>query len=307
MIFLNTKQTATVDEPNQKKVMSDNLEQTQMPELFHTIAIHPSVKEEHSYALPVFDFHSHVIALRSAVIKSVIFFMIASSVSYCFSKEILSCLVKPLAFLFEEMAKTASSSTPHRFIYTNLTEAFLTYIKISLFSGLVISFPFMALQGWKFITPGLYTYEKKFFKYLLVGTPLLFSAGALFAYFIVIPTAFTFFLSFESNIANIPLQLESKISEYITLMLRLIFAFGLSFQLPIVLAGLSWLKLLSFQTLVSKWRWAVVGIALVSAVITPPDAISMIMLAVPLGILYTISILLVKHIEKYQRDKTQDA
>lgn len=238
------------------------------------------------------NFAIHICALRTCVIKSLCALVITTLISYIYADYIFEILAKPLIHLFSK------EEDSHRLIYTNLTEAFLTYIKVAFFSGFSLSFPYIALQIWQFVSPGLYKSEKVLFRFLLLSVPIFFILGAVFAYTTVIPSAFRFFLSFETTIGSIPLQLETKISEYLSLVMRLILAFGICFQLPVVLASLAWLGIVTKKTLVNGWRYAVVGVTVISAIITPPDAISMIMLAVPMLILYTISIIIVKHIEQ---------
>jgi sec-independent protein translocase protein TatC len=237
-------------------------------------------------------FITHISELRSLVIQSLCVWVAMTAFSYCYVQDIFAFLIKPLSSLLTEKKEF------HRFIYTNLTEAFLTYLKVSFFAGTALTFPFISLGLWRFVSPGLFQRERVLFRFLLIAIPLFFCIGATFAYCIVIPTAFSFFLSFESTINSVPLQLETKISEYLTLIMRLVFAFGASFQLPVILAGMSWIGFIKSSDLIKCWRYAVVGVAILSAIITPPDAFSMIFLAVPLLFLYTLSIIIVKQIEK---------
>jgi sec-independent protein translocase protein TatC len=220
--------------------------------------------------------------------------VIGTAIAYALVEPIFHILVAPLEQLF------VLKGEARRFIYTNLTEAFVTYLKVALFAGLFFTFPFMAIQAWLFISPGLFKRERGLFFMLLFSVPFFFIMGALFAYFIVLPTAFSFFLSFESMIGSIPLQLETKMSEYLSLVMRLLLAFGLSFELPVILGGLAWLGILSKETLIKRWRLAVVGVTFLAAVITPPDALSMILLAVPLLFLYALSIIIVSFIETHK-------
>lgn len=240
-------------------------------------------------------FTEHVQDLRKAFIRSLLIFIMASLMSYGFSEQIFTFLLRPLAVLFNHAAD------PHRFIYTHLTEAFMTYIKVAAFSGFIIAFPFIAVELWRFMSPGLYEKEQRVFKLLLVFVPIFFLAGATFAYTFVLPRAFSFFLSFETSILMVPLQLEAKISEYLSLIMRMIIAFGISFQLPLVLCVLSYLGIITAKTLQSSWRYAILGITILSAIITPPDALSMIMLAIPLLLLYTLTIVVVQKIEKRKK------
>ncbi len=238
------------------------------------------------------SFWQHVTELRTAILWSVLVFAIATVTAYVFVEPIFHILVKPLEVLF------TAKGEARRFIYTNLTEVFMTYLKVSLFTGLFITFPFIALQAWRFISPGLYTRERKLFFILLFSVPVFFILGVLFAYLLVLPTAFSFFLSFETMIGTLPLQLETKISEYLSLVMRMLLAFGLSFELPVILSGLAWLGMITKETLIKRWRIAVVGVTFLAAIITPPDALSMILLALPLLLLYALSIIIVSLIEK---------
>lgn len=240
-------------------------------------------------------FIEHLRDLRYVVLKSFLAWILGSLLCYTFAENIFEFLVFPLS-------QTLSfQTTPHRLIYTNLTEAFLTYFKVSMFGGFCLAFPYITFSVWAFIRPGLLASEKKFIKIFLFLAPFFFIFGMGFAYYFVLPKAFSFFLSFESNLGGVPLQLETKISEYVTLIMRFLIAFGLSFQLPVVLSILNLLHLLKSQTLIQGWRYAIVGIAIVSAIITPPDAFSMLLLAIPLCGLYGITIGLLKFLENKKK------
>jgi sec-independent protein translocase protein TatC len=235
----------------------------------------------------------HLLELRQRLIYALIGFFIAFVLCYAFAEEIFRFLVQPLATVLQEKGE-------RRLIYTGLTEAFLTYIKVSAFAAAFLSFPVIASQLWMFIAPGLYRQERKVFIPLLVATPILFLVGAAFAYYIIFPVAYAFFLSFETpgSSGQLPIQLEAKVNEYLSFVMRLIFAFGISFELPVLLTLLANVGMVSSQGLIIKWRFAIVGIFIVAALVTPPDILSMVGLAIPLIILYGISILMVRWVER---------
>ena len=185
-----------------------------------------------------------------------------------------------------------------RLIYTDLTEAFFTYLKVSIFAGGFFTFPFLLLQVWLFVSPGLFPKEKKVIIPFLVASPTLFVIGGAIVYFLVLPMAWQFFLSFQSSGSDtvLPIMLEARVGEYLDLVMVLIFAFGICFQMPVVMAFLGKAGVISAKTLVSKRRYAIVGIFVVAAILTPPDVISQFSLAIPLLILYEISILLVRYL-----------
>ncbi len=240
---------------------------------------------------------NHLIELRKRFLISFCIFALFFLSSYFFSKDLFQFLAQPLLDIFK------NSNGTHRLIYTNLTEAFSTYLKVGAFFGFLFSFPFIAHQLWLFIAPGLYKEERKTFFLFLFFAPFLFLCGAAFAYYVVCPTAYKFFLSFETpNFSNlIPIQLEAKLNEYLSLVIRLVLAFGISFQLPVILSLLAYVGILSYKTLMDKWRYAVLGIFTLSAFITPPDALSMILLALPLVLIYFMTVFIVKCVERSKK------
>jgi sec-independent protein translocase protein TatC len=228
---------------------------------------------------------AHLLELRARLIACLGAVVLAFCGSYYFSKEIYAFLVAPLA------AQMAGGEG--RLIYTGLAEAFLTYLKLSLWSACCITSPVILVQIWRFIAPGLYQSEKASFRLFLCATPVLFCAGAALAYYLVIPLAWHFFLSFETpaSITGLPIKLEARVSEYLSLTMTLIFAFGFAFQLPVLLALLLRIGILTVEQLIQFRRIAIVIIFIVAAIITPPDVMSQLLLAIPLVLLYEISIL----------------
>jgi sec-independent protein translocase protein TatC len=189
-----------------------------------------------------------------------------------------------------------------------LQEAFFTELKIAFFFSLVFSFPLVAIQIWRFIAPGLYNNERRAFLPFLVATPILFFAGGSMVYYLIAPLAWKFFLSYQNlNSSGIPIRLEAKMGEYLSLMMRFIFAFGLAFQLPVVLGLLAKANIVSYYSLKKFRKYAIVLAFLAAAFLTPPDPFSQISLALPIIILYEISIFIAKSIQKKQKeDKKSD-
>jgi len=234
----------------------------------------------------------HFAELRRRIIFCLIFFFIVFLVLYPYSSSIFNFLVQPLEFLFD-------NKDERRLIYTALPEAFIVHVKISLFFSAWISFPFFIYQIWLFISPGLYKQELSLFLFFIFSCPLLFFIGVLFSYFIVMPLAWSFFLSFETVFFsdNLPIELEARVSEYFSLSLQLMFIFGVSFQLPIFILLLCKVGYLNYKDLIKFRRYSFIIILIIAAFLTPPDIFSQIGLSVPLYLLYELSIVLVKRIK----------
>ena len=249
-------------------------------------------------AMPLLD---HLIELRSRLMYSVISILVLFFICYYFSPDIYNFLVAPLADVLEGMGGQ------RRLIFTALHEAFFTYIKVAFFAALFLSFPFIAIQIWMFIAPGLYKNEKKAFAPFLIATPILFFMGGALVYYFIFPLAWKFFLSFESvgGAGALPIQLEAKVDQYLSLVMQLIFAFGLCFELPVVMTLLGRVGLITSKGMKEKRKYAIVLAFVAAAILTPPDVISQIGLAVPTMLLYEISIFSVSIVER-KRDETEE-
>jgi len=248
-----------------------------------------SIKKEE----PV-SFVGHLSELRRRLIKSFIFLLLAFLLCYYFSSEIYSFLVKPYAEVLLE------NQLDRRLIFTALHEAFLTYLKVAFFASFFITSPIFLTQLWKFVAPGLYKNEKQALLPYLIATPLLFLLGGMLVYYLIMPLAINFFLSFESvaDVGTIAIQLEAKVNEYLSLIMRLIFAFGISFQLPVILSLLARIGFIDSNYLKTRRKYVIVIMFAFAAILTPPDPVTQIGLALPLLILYELSIVIVKIIKK---------
>ena len=240
------------------------------------------------------SFVEHLTELRSRLIKSFVYLFIFFIVCYVFAESIYSFLVQPYAEAVKD------DQVNRRLIFTALQETFITYIKVAFFTAIFVTSPIILIQIWKFIAPGLYKNEKRALLPYLIATPTLFLLGGMLVYYLVMPLAIKFFLSFETSaqINSLPIQLEAKVNEYLSLIMRLIFAFGISFQLPVLLSLLARVGFIDSEYLKKRRKYVIVIIFAVAAVLTPPDPITQIGLGIPLLILYELSILSVSLIEK---------
>tara|TARA_E500000331_G_scaffold35038_1_gene29164 strand:- start:225 stop:1001 length:777 start_codon:yes stop_codon:yes gene_type:complete len=246
------------------------------------------------------NFLDHLKELRQKLIYSIIFFIFSFIISFYFSQSIFEFLAKPLTSILQD---------GNGLIYTALQEAFLTNVKVAFFTAAFISFPFLSFQIWSFISPGLLKKEKKISLPSLIAIPFLFLLGAAVVYYLISPIAWKFFLSFQTSQADsINITLQAKMNEYLSLMMTFIFAFGLAFQLPVVLLLLVRVGVLTIQQLVSFRKYAIVLAFIFAAIITPPDPFSQISLALPVIILYEVSILISRFLSKKdkKKDKSED-
>ena len=241
------------------------------------------IKDIDESQAPLLD---HLIELRTRLVRSVLALMIAFGICLYFADPILGFLIQPL--------KNAFPVGEGQLIFTKLYEVFFVELKVALFAGFCLSFPVIANQLWAFIAPGLYAREKKAFLPFLLATPILFGMGAALAYYVVMPTAFQWFLGFQGEAGGLAIQALPTANEYLGLVMQFILAFGISFLLPVLLLLLHRAGIVTRAQLSGARRYVIVAVVGIAAIITPPDPGSQLLLAIPLILLFEGSLILMR-------------
>ena len=247
------------------------------------------IKDLDDSQAPLLD---HLIELRKRLVRAVAALALAFAGCMYFAKDIFGFLVLPLTAAFPE--------GEGRLVFTKLYEAFFVEIKVALFAAFCIAFPVIANQLWAFVAPGLYAKEKKAFLPFLLATPVLFTAGASLAYFVVMPTAFKWFLGFEGSVGGLEQEALPAMGDYLDLVMHFILAFGISFLLPVLLLLLHTAGIVTREQLAKGRRYVIVAVFVIAAIATPPDVVSQLMLAIPLWALFEASMLIMLLVERKQ-------
>jgi sec-independent protein translocase protein TatC len=246
------------------------------------IAIHDDETHIEASTAPLLD---HLVELRKRVVYSLLALAAGFAICFYFAQPIY-------AFLTEPLAKALAGRANNHLIYTAIYETFFTYAKVALFGGLCLAFPIIAGQIWMFVAPGLYRRERRAFLPFLIASPVLFAVGGAFVFYVMLPFAVRFFLGYQTQSTGTSLGIEAqlKVSDWLDFVMSLIVAFGLTFQMPVLLSLLGRVGIVSVAILRKFRRYAVVAIFALAAMFTPPDLFSMVSLAIPLVLLYEISI-----------------
>ncbi len=225
----------------------------------------------------------HLVELRRRLLYCLATLVVTFFICFHFARDIFAVLVQPLV-----------RAGQGKLIYTDVFEAFFTQVKVAIFAALMVSFPVIATQLWRFVAPGLYAKEKNAFLPFLLATPLFFAGGACFAYFLAMPWALHFLLSYQGNVGGIQQEALPGVGNYLNFVTHFLFGFGAAFLLPILLMILERAGIVTREQLAKSRRYAIVAAAIVAGILTPPDAVSMMLLMVPLYGLYEFAILAIR-------------
>lgn len=239
----------------------------------------------------------HLIELRGRLLKCVYALVICGAICFYFSDKLFAFLIQPLREAFGE--------GKGQLVYTKLYEAFFVQVKIAMFGAFCLSFPVIANQLWAFVAPGLYAKEKRALLPFIIATPVLFTMGAALAYYVVMPTAFHFFLTFQGNAGGLNVEALPSADAYLSLVMQFILAFGISFLMPVLLMLLNRAGFVSREQLIGLRRYMIVAAFIVAAVLTPPDVVSQLMLAIPLILLYEITIIAIWFTDRRQAKQAE--
>ncbi len=256
-----------------------------------------------SHKMPLLD---HLIELRQRLLWSVVALFVTFLVCFFFAEQIFRFLSLPLADVMMDMG---IDEERQRMIFTGLLEVFVTYIKVAFFAAAFISCPIFLTQFWMFVAPGLYRNEKSALAPFLVASPILFFIGGALVYFLIFPLATKFLIGFGIDTvqgeAGLPIQAELKVDQYLSFLMKLIFAFGLCFQLPVIMTLLARVGLATSKGMAEKRKFAILGVFIVAAIFTPPDPLSQLSLAIPIIVLYEVSIYMAKLVEKKRAEQDE--
>lgn len=243
--------------------------------------------------MPLLD---HLVELRTRLLWCFLALALAFGVCFYFAREIWNVLLQPMRFAGQE-----------KLIYTDVFDAFFTEIKVAFFAATMVAFPVLATQIWRFVAPGLYRNEKRAFLPFLLMTPVLFALGASLAYFVAMPVALNFLLSFEGNVGGIEQEALPAVGNYLSFVTTFLFGFGVAFLLPVVLMLLERAGIVTRAQLIAGRRYAIVGAFAIAAVLTPPDVVSQLLLAIPLCLLYELAIMVIWFTQRRRQKQKETA